>query len=364
MRIAVLGGGNGSIAAAGDFTLAGHEVRLWRRDPVTIDEHHRLGGQITVRDIDGTRIAKPLEIVASLEQALQDAELIFCPVPATGQDALSQAVAPHLTPGQVLFLAPGTMGSMLFATAARDAGTLDGIAIAETGTLPWLARKHGFAEVVISTRAVRLPVGVFPLSLLPHALSTIDTAFPGVPESCGDVLSAALMNAGPIIHAPLVVMNAGPLEHFEKWDIHNEGTQPAVRRVTDRLDAERVAIREAFGYGPPHFPLADHYRADGDEWMYNRASRANLVSSGDWREDIVLTEHRYVTEDMRLGLSLLSSLGDLAGVDVPVTKGLLAIGSAICGDNFHQTGRPLSKLGLGTNDKHELQSLLAEGWNS
>jgi len=31
MKIAVLGGGNGSLAAAGDFALAGHDVRLWRR---------------------------------------------------------------------------------------------------------------------------------------------------------------------------------------------------------------------------------------------------------------------------------------------------------------------------------------------
>jgi hypothetical protein len=48
--------------------------------------------------------------------------------------------------------------------------------------------------------------------------------------------AAALMNAGPIIHPPVITMNAGPLEHFEAWDIHNEGTQPAIRRVTDRLD--------------------------------------------------------------------------------------------------------------------------------
>ena len=32
MQIAVLGGGNGSFAAAGDLTMAGHEVRLWRRE--------------------------------------------------------------------------------------------------------------------------------------------------------------------------------------------------------------------------------------------------------------------------------------------------------------------------------------------
>ena len=44
------------------------------------------------------------------------------------------------------------------------------------------------------------------------------------------------MNAGPIIHPPLIMMNAGPLEHFEAWDIHNEGTVSSIRRVTDALD--------------------------------------------------------------------------------------------------------------------------------
>ena len=39
MKIAVLGGGNGSFAAAGDFALQGHDVRLWRRDAGTVAAH-------------------------------------------------------------------------------------------------------------------------------------------------------------------------------------------------------------------------------------------------------------------------------------------------------------------------------------
>ena len=49
-----------------------------------------------------------------------------------------------------------------------------------------------------------------------------------------------------------MVMNAAPLQHFDSWDIHNEGTQASVRAVTDRLDRERIAVRESLGYGPPH----------------------------------------------------------------------------------------------------------------
>ena len=36
MEIAVLGGGNGSLAAAVDLTEQGHRVRLWRRDAATV----------------------------------------------------------------------------------------------------------------------------------------------------------------------------------------------------------------------------------------------------------------------------------------------------------------------------------------
>ena len=46
MRIAVLGGGNGSFAAAGDMALAGHEVRLWRRDAAAVAAHNAAGGTI------------------------------------------------------------------------------------------------------------------------------------------------------------------------------------------------------------------------------------------------------------------------------------------------------------------------------
>ena len=193
--------------------------------------------------------------------------------------------------------------------------------------------------------AKRLPTGVFPLARKAYALARLREAFPGAIEDCGDALSAALMNAGPIIHPPLIIMNAGPLQHFERWDIHKEGTQPAIRRATDALDGERIAVREALGYGPPHFPLANHYAREGEEWMYGRGSHDRLTDSGDWREHIALTQHRYMLEDTRMGLSFLISVADLAGVRTPLARAFLAIGSAVCGEDFMQSGRTLASLG-------------------
>jgi opine dehydrogenase len=362
MRIAVLGGGNGAFAAAGDFSLAGHDVRLWRRNHADVANHRAEGGSILVKDFRGQHQAAPALITTDIGEAVRDTELIVCPIPATAHAEVADDLAPHLRDGQVVFLPPGTFGSVLFAQAARDSGNDNAIAFAETGTLPWLTRKHGPYEVAITVRAKRLPIGVFPLKLQKHALAVICRAFPGVIEPCGDALSAALMNAGPIIHPPLIVMNAAALEHFERWDIHKEGTQSAVRRVTDALDAERMAIRKALGYRAPHFPLADHYARDGEEWMYGRGSHDRLTDSGDWREPIVLTQHRYMLEDVHIGLSFLVSAGELAGVEAPLARAFLAIGGAICGEDFLATGRTLDSMGLGHLDARALQGLLAEGF--
>jgi opine dehydrogenase len=362
MRIAVLGGGNGSMAAAGDFALAGHEVRLWRRDQAAVAAHRVAGGVIIVKDFAGRHEPKPALITNDMAEAVRGAELILSPTPATAQTDIAKLLAPHLADGQVVFLPPATFGSLLFGKAAHDAGNRARVAFAETGTLPWLTRKHAPFEAAITVRAKRLPTGVFPLTLKEHALGVIGKAFPGVIEDCGDALSAALMNAGPIIHPPLIVMNAGPLQHFDRWDIHKEGTQLAIRRVTDALDSERIAVREALGYGAPHFPLANHYAKEGEEWMYGRGSHDRLTDSGDWREHIVLTEHRYMLEDTRIGLSFLISVGAPAGVSTPLARAFMSIGSAICGEDFMRTGRTLAGLGLGHLDRHALQALLRTGF--
>jgi opine dehydrogenase len=143
MRIAVLGGGNGSFAAAGDFTMAGHEVRLWRRDRVAVAAHHVAANKIVVKDFNGRHEVAPALVTADIAEAVRGAELVLCPTPATAQADIAATLSPHLADGQVVFLPPGTFGSVLFAKAAWERGRRADVAFAETGTLPWLARKHG-----------------------------------------------------------------------------------------------------------------------------------------------------------------------------------------------------------------------------
>jgi len=349
MRVAVVGGGNGAHAAAADLSEQGHEVRHWRRDAAALRERINLKDAMGMREI---RIAKAC---ADLGEVLRGAELVFMPDPAFTQLDNARRLAPHLEERQVVFLAPGTFGACVMGRALRAR-----CAIAETGTLPWLTRRHGPDTAAITARATRLPTGVFPARLHDDAFAILQRVFPAV-EPVEDALSAALMNAGPIIHPPLLFMNAGPLEHFERWDIHKEGTQPAIRRVTDALDAERIAARVALGYSAPHFPLADHYRADGEEWMYGRRVHQKLTDSGDWKERIVLAEHRYMREDVEMGLAFLVSVCDWADVACPVARGLLALGSAVLGRDLRKGERTLEALGFAELSRDAMRSLLREG---
>ncbi|GAA4488779.1 NAD/NADP-dependent octopine/nopaline dehydrogenase family protein [Gluconacetobacter asukensis] len=359
MRTAVLGGGHGCYAAAAELSEKGHEVWLWRRDanafaPVTESR------AIKVKDRHGVRTVAIAHPTTDLAEAVTNAELIVIPLPAIAQEGLAGQVAPLLRDGQVIFLPPGTLGSIVFAQAMAKAGNHADVAIAETGTLPYLVRKHGPTSIVVSGYATRLPTGIYPSRLAGHALPILQRAYPSI-EPIEDALSGALMNAGPVIHPPLILLNAGPLEHFESWDIHNEGTQPAIRRVTTALDRERMDVREALGYGAPHFPLADHYDESGDEWMYGRRAHGELTDSGDWREKIDLQTHRYMREDTALGLALLVSIGRWAGCPTPVASGLLAVASAVTGEDLYAGGRTLEALGLAELDRAGMDKVMTDG---
>jgi opine dehydrogenase len=349
---------------------------MWRRDAAAFAPV--LAAQrITLQDFQGTREVPLALASADIGEVVRGAELLLAPMPAFTQADLGRAIAPHVSSGQVVFMPPGTFGSYVMAKALRDAGSKASVVFAETGTLPYLTRKHGPAEVAITIRAKRLPTGAFPARESAHAMDVVRRAYPAI-EPIEDALSGALMNAGPIIHPPLILMNAGPLDLFAypenggftkrvpanvlalgKWNIHNEGTQASIRRVTDALDDERIAVREALGYRPYHFPLRDHYTTS--QWMYG-AAHDRLVDSGDWRENIDFSTHRYMREDVELGLAFLVSVARWAKVPCPIAQGLLSLGGTILGRDFlTRSPRTLTALGLASLDRDGMRRLLQDG---
>jgi opine dehydrogenase len=361
MNVSVLGGGNGGYATAADLALAGHRVRLWRRNAAELAPV-LIGGSITLAAEERQGIARLDRATTDIGEALDGAETVVVPLPATSHEELAGRLAGRLTGKEVVLLTPGTLGSFVIARALARAGAVLPFAFAETGTLPFLARKTGPATVTAPVRAANLPVGVFPGARAKSALERVRALFPAT-RPCVDVLDAALTNVGPVIHPPLVLVNAASID-AGRFDIHAAGTSASARKLIDAVDAERVAARQGIGYPPPHYAMATTYydEARASEGLYGAGARAKLVASGLWSEALTY-EHRYVSEDVALGLTLLESAGRMAGVPTPAVSGLLGIFGALLGREL-AGGRALDHLGLGDLTRREVLTLLEQGWDS
>jgi len=362
LTVAVVGGGNGSYTAAADLALQGHQVRLW---PGARERHGAVleSGIIRVSGIPPVGEARLQLVSEDVAAVVADADVVICTDPAFTQEDRAARVAPHLSDGQIVFLSPGSLGSYVFHRTVRGRGNHAEVTYAEPGTLPYLTRKTGPTDVEISGRGVRLPIGVFPAERTKETVAEVRRLFPGA-LAVEDVLSVALLNVGPIIHSVLVLLNTGAIEHFDSWDIHNEGTTPSVKKVILAHDDERIAVREALGYTAPHYPMRHHYDPQGDEeWMYGRAGRTDLIKSEKWRETLGF-RHRYIQEDVHVNLALFASIGDLAGVETPIADSLLHLVGAITEQAHITTGRTLTNVGLGAYSKAEFDHLLQTGMES
>jgi opine dehydrogenase len=359
-KVAILGGGNGAFAMASDLALQGYEVRMWSR---FFDEFKKIKKTHTII-VSGPLIqgeANISMITGEIEKAIRGVDLICSPIPAFTQTSVADSLLPHIENEQVIFLSPGTFGSYLMYKHLRERGCKKDFAIGETGTLPYLTRKIGLKESRIVVRACHLPTGVFPAKKTKEAIDKIRAFFPSV-HPVENALSGALMNAGPILHPPLIVLNTGPIQNPAPYDIHNEGTTPGIRKTISLLDEERIAVRKALGFQPNHYPLEDYYdETRPNEWMYPRIAKKLLMESRLWYEKIDY-KHRYVTEDIACGLAFLISVADHIGVDVPIARSLITLAGVVAGTDFMETGRTLKSLGLSQFSSKKLEEILTHGF--
>lgn len=359
MNVAVLGGSHGAYATAADLTLAGHRVRLWRRSKADLAP---LAGGITLTADGRQGVAKLDRSTPDLHEAVDAADVVVVPLPATTHEDIARRLAGVLTERHIVLLTPGTLGSLVVAREIARAGGALPLAIAETGTLPYLTRKTGPAAVAAPVRAANLPVGVFPASRSKETLARVSELFPAT-RPCVDALDVALNNAGPVIHPPLVLVNAGAID-AGRFDIHAAGTTPSARKLIDAVDDERIATRNGWGYPAPHYELATYYdEARAAEGLYGAGAKARLVASGLWSE-VLTFEHRYVTEDVALGLPFFESAARTVSAPSPTVSGLLGVFGALLGTTLSGRGRDLDHLGLGELTLREVRELFHAGWAS
>ena len=359
MKVAVMGGGNGSHTIAADLALKGLTVNMFEMEQFAASMQKVFEtGQIAMIGVAGCGKATLNLVTSDIEEAVKDAEIIFIPLPGFTISTYARLLAPHLTEDQMVVIMPGTLAALEFRETLRANGNLKPVIIAETGGLPFATRI--IAPAKVQTFHIR---SVCALAAIPgnKGLVVYDKIKDLYPFALKEtVIETGLGHLTPLLHPAGCLLNAGRIERSHgEFYMYEEGMTPSVVRVMESLDKERLEIGERLGIRLPtgvDMMVESGYGPRGTLWeSLNGSAGLTPVKGPD------SLENRYVTEDVPFGLVAWASLGNAVGADTPIMDALIALGSAVMGKDCWQEGRNLGRMGLEELDLQQIKTYLNNG---
>ena len=364
-KVAVLGAGNGGCATAADLAIRGFETRLYSRSEKTLEPLLGRGGIELVEHGRGT-FGRPHLITSSLDQAVAGADLVTIAAPAVAHEFMAHALAPLLTGNQIVHLNPGqTGGSLHFMHELRRAGCRVPVRCCETVTLTCICRMAGAARVEIYRRTANLGCAAFPAESGPEILPEIAAVFPNVVPA-ENVLETGLSNINAIMHPAGMVGNAAWIErHAGDLLFYRQALSPAVARMIEGVDRERLAIVRALGLRPRSFVEIFHAAGLTSDAALESGSVFQATQESEPNKTIVAPrthDHRYVHEDVGYGLVPMAELAGLLGIDTPVIDALITLASEMNRNDYRGNGLTLAKMGLEGVSPDTLRQILRTGF--
>jgi opine dehydrogenase len=361
-EIAIIGAGNGGCAAAADLTLRGFSVRLYGRSSSTVDPIKQRGG-IELSGTLGEHFARLAMITGDAGAAIRGADLVMLTGPTHAHAAMAETIAPHIADDQLLLAAPGH--TVLLIPNTLRANGRNVLAFCDTATLPYIARKFGPAAVRVTQAARYLVFAVFPGNRTAELAERLSEVYPSIAPGA-NLLETVFPYTNAIHHPPAILCNAGRVEATGGDYCHYyEGISPAVGRLIDALDRERVAVAAALGVRA--LPFVEHFYRVGYTTEAARSSglayEAFHQSEPDrWIRAPASLDHRFLNEDVPYGLVLLSQLGRLAEIATPAMEHVIELACAATGKDYRAQGLTLDRIGLGGCDPAAAIALLEHGY--
>ncbi len=357
----VIGAGNGGKAMAARLALSGFKVALYNRTPEHVSDIKARKG-IDLENVDGEPhgFAKLALTTSDMSEALKDADMIMVVVPSSAHADIAKNAASHLRDGQIIILHPGrTFGALEFVKVLRDNACEANVTVAEAETLIFITRSEGPASVRIFGTKEAVPIAAFPATRTNMVLNAIRQVFPQFIDGI-NVLHTGLNNMGAILHPALTLLNAGRIEATQgNFKFYIEGLTPSVGSVLEILDSERVNVAKSLG-------IRAQTALEWVQMAYNSTGkdlREAIHNQPGYYEVKAPSSlyHRYIFEDVPMGLVPIASLGKNNNVSVSGISGIIQLACMIHKTDYWSCGRSLEKLGLSRLSINELTRYVNEG---
>jgi len=358
----VVGAGHGGLAMSAHLSLLGFDVKLFNRTPQRLEPIRQSGTiQLLAPGLgDLPHGAARIKLAtSSMKAALRGANLVMVCVPANGHAYIAEQCAPHLVDGQIVVLNPGrTGGALEFRHVLHRMGCEADVTICEAQTFLYACRTVNPAQVRIFRLKNNVPVAALKAYRTVQVVDKLRAAFPQfVPGD--NVIKTSMENIGAVFHPTVVVLNAGRIDSASEFEFYVHGITPAVARVLETLDKERIAVAEALGFRI----------MSAREWLYMAydavgrslydAIRANSGYKGILAP--ITLNVRYLDEDVPMSLVPIASLGEMLKVPTPTINSVIQLASTLTGIDYWETGRTVERLGLAGLDLRAIRRLVIEG---
>jgi len=345
MKVAVMGGGNGSHTIAADLSLKGLKVNMFELE-IFAEQIKEVfeSRQIEISGVAGQGKAQLNLVTTNIKEAIEDVEIIFIPLPGFAISTYAELLAPYLREDQFVIIMPGTLGTLEFRKILINKGNKKDIVFAEIGGLPFATRLVGPGKVkTFHIRSV-CPFATLPGNQASLVYNKVKKLYPSFRVK-NTVVETGLGFLNPVLHPAGALLNAGRIERAHgDFYMYEEGMTPSVIKVIESIDRERLAIGEKMGIKLPsavEMMVESGYGPKGTLWQSINGSEGLTPIKGPDS----LT-HRYVTEDVPYGLVVWASMGNAVGIETPTMDALIEIGSVIIGKDCWKEGRNLEKMGI------------------
>jgi opine dehydrogenase len=360
MNITVLGSGNGGCAVAFDYAAHGHQVSLFdfEQFPASIKAVQNNGGIYCEGELEGFH---PVTYAGhEIEKALNGADIIYAVGPAYSTRPFAEVCKPHLKPGQIVIVCPSSCGgAMEFKNGASLELRDEKILISETSTLPYAVRLLEPGKIRIFNK---LRGGLFlaavPAQKTSYILERVHDVYPAM-EVAKNILQTSLQNGNPVIHPAITLMNVGLIERTKgDFDFYHQGVTPAVGRLVEAVDRERIAIGKKLGVEVIPDPELGVIQGYMTEATYDSGFNTAPGFAGVKAQPSL--DYRYFNEDVGYGLVFLQKLAEQVGVETPIISAVIKLVSLLMErDYVDEAMRTMETLGLSKYTAEELEELLA-----
>jgi opine dehydrogenase len=361
--VAIIGAGIGGIYLVAELGVLGCNLRLHDLDDSRLADVRAHGG-IDVED-GPTKFVAVEHVTTDLRIAIDGADVVIVVTGGNAQATVARSLAPLLRDGQIILLIQGnTGGSFVVRRALDEAGCRAEVDVAEMDNYPYSCWRLAPTHIRPIVKKRWLQIATFPGRRITSVFRSLARLFPHA-IAAPNVLHTGFTNANAMLHVANCVANAGKIDRHESYKFYAEGVTPLVARLYEAINTERVAVAEALGASVPN--LADWFERTYGVRGATLVETCQLLttnSDGPYQATGTPTsfDHKYIAEDVPVGLMPMSALGRAAGVDTPAIDALIQMVRWMTGKDFANEARTLERMGLRGMNASQIARVVESGY--